>query len=136
MSDDHDSRHEICPDCQATEGNRDARVITAGTDPETGRIFTTTTWHHDNCPTYTVNRILTEDGVRRAKEQSEWGKREFPLAHERLKAAAAEAEVGEVAAPFVAALLDLVEAQGRDLGRVVLPELWAEILNRHFPPAG
>jgi hypothetical protein len=134
VSEDYDSREEICPDCQATEANMDARTISVGQDPDTGRMFTEVTWHLDDCPKYTVDRILTEDGVRRAKEQSEWGRKEFPLARDRLKAAAAEATVSDAAAPFVAALLELVNAQGDDLGRIVLPERWAEILNRHFPP--
>ena len=135
MSEDYDRREEICPDCQATEANMDARTISVGKDPDTGRHFTVVTWHLDDCPKYTVDRILTEDGVRRAKEQSEWGRKEFPAAQERVKAAAADVDAG-TAAPFVAALLELVDAQGADLGRIVLPERWAEILNRHFPPPG
>ncbi|WP_327592470.1 hypothetical protein [Streptomyces chartreusis] len=135
MSDDYDRREEICPDCQATEGDRDARIMTAGKDPETGRMFTSVTYHHDTCTAYTVDQILMEDGVRRAKEQTEWGQKEFPLAYERLIAAVAGAKLDQAAFPFVEALVELVEAQGKDLGRVVLPEQWAEILNKHFPPA-
>ena|ERR1051325_2861286 len=133
MSQDYDSREEICPDCHATESNRDARIIGAGEDPKTGRMFTTTTYHHDDCPAYTIYRIRMEDGVRRAKEESEWGRREFPAAHERLRRAVMSVKADEVAQPFVGALVELVEAQGENLGRVVLPHRWAEILNKHFP---
>jgi hypothetical protein len=134
MSDDHDRREKICPDCQATEGDRDARIMTVGEDPKTGRMYTSVTYHHDTCPAYTVDQILTEDGVRRAKKQAEWMRREFPLVRERLKTAAGETK-GD-AGPFVAALLELVEAQGEDLGRFVSPERWTEILTKHFPPEG
>jgi hypothetical protein len=129
-----DSREEICPDCLATEANRDSRVTSVRKDEPDGEYYTVVTWHTDNCPAHTVERILMEDGAHRAKEQSEWGRKEFPLAWDRLKTAAAEAAIDGAGAPFVAALLELVEAQGQDLGRIVLPERWAEILNRHFPP--
>jgi hypothetical protein len=131
---DLDRREEICPDCQAGPDNMDSRVISARKDPATGEYYATVTWHTKDCPTHTVEQILMEDGVRRAKEQTEWGQKAFPAAHERLKAAAAKVEGGETASPFVAALLELVNAQGEDLGRIVLPERWAEILDRHFPP--
>ncbi|NUS22693.1 MAG: hypothetical protein HOV92_00490 [Streptomyces sp.] len=134
MSEDYDRREEICPDCQATEANMDARTISVGQDPKTGRMFTEVTWHLDDCPKYTVDRILTEDGVRRAKEQSEWGRTEFPAAHGRLIKAVMKGQFDETAAPFVEALVELVEAQGEDLGRILLPARWAEILNKHFPP--
>ncbi|MFI2632615.1 hypothetical protein ACH5A2_19785 [Streptomyces collinus] len=134
MSDDYDDREEICPDCQATEGDRDARIMTAGEDPKTGRMFTSVTYHHDTCPAYTVNQILTEDSVRRSKERTAWMKQEFPLVRERLEAAARGGQ-GD-AGPFVAALLELVAAQGEDLGRFVPPEKWTEILTKYFPPDG
>lgn|GEM_PF-4896016 len=135
MSQDHDRREEVCTDCEATEENMDARIISVREDPDTGCYFTLVTWHLDTCPTYTVDRILSEEGVRRAKEQGEWAQREFPAAQERMRQAAAGIDADE-AAPFVAALLELVNAQGEDLGRFVPAERWAEILNRHFPPPG
>lgn len=134
MSADYDRREEICPDCQATEGDRDTRIMKTGKDPATDRMFTSVTYHHDTCPAYTVDQILMEDGVRRAKEQAEWMRREFPLVRERLKVAAGETK-GD-AAPFVAALLELIEVQGEDLDRFVPPERWTEILTKHFPPEG
>lgn len=133
---DRDVREEICPDCQAGPDNMDSRITSIHKDPDTDAFYTTITWHTDGCPAYAVEQILMEDGVRRAKEQSEWGQKAFPAAHKRLKAAAASVEGGEATGPFVAALLELVAAQGEDLGRVVLPEQWAEILDRHFPPDG
>jgi hypothetical protein len=131
MSDEHDRREKICPDCQATEGDRDARIMTAGEDPATGRLFTSVTYHHDTCPAYTVDQILTEDSVRRSKERTAWMKEEFPLVRKRMEAAANEGRPD--AAPFIAALLELVAAQGEDLGRFVAPERWTEILAKHFP---
>lgn len=134
MSDDYDRREEICPDCQATEYDRDIRIMRAGEDPGTGREFTSVTYHHGTCPAYTVDQILTEDDVRRAKERTAWMKEEFPLVRERLEAVA-RGGPGD-AGPFVAALLELVAAQGEDLGRFVSPERWTEILTKHFPPQG
>lgn len=129
---DRDSREEICPDCRATEGDHDTRITKVGPDPETGRMRTTVTYHHDTCPAYTVERILMEESARRAEEKTEWMRQEFPRLHERMKSAAQEKN-GE-AVTFVAALLELVEAQGADLGRLVTPERWTEILIKHFPP--
>ena len=128
-----DRREKICPDCQATEANMDHRITSLHQGETDDDYYAVVTWHTEDCPTYTVERILSEEGVRRAKEQSEWGRREFPGAHERVKAAAADVDAG-TAGPFVSALLDLVNAQGEDLGRIVLPERWVEILNKHFPP--
>lgn len=129
-----DRREEICPDCLATETNMDSRVITAKKDEATGEYYTVVTWHTDDCPAHTVERILMEDGVRRAKERDEWMKTAFPAAHERLKEAAAGLPDASAAAPFVAALTELVAAQAEDLGRFVPPDRWTEILDRHFPP--
>jgi hypothetical protein len=131
MSDEYDRREEICPDCHATEDDRDARIMAAGEDPETGRMYTSVTYHHDTCPAYTVNRILTEDSVRRSKERAAWMKEEFPLVRKRMEAAAGGGATDT--APFIAALLELVAAQGEDLGRFVAPERWTEILTKHFP---
>ncbi|MYS16125.1 hypothetical protein [Streptomyces sp. SID4982] len=131
---EHDSRSEICRDCEATPENRDARIITSHKDEQTGRYYTVETWHHDDCPTYTVDQILLEEGARKAKENTAWGLTEFPAAHERLLEAVGKADLPTAAQPFVTALIELVGAQGADLGRIVLPERWAEILNRHFPP--
>lgn len=134
MSDDCERREETCPDCHAGPHNMDARIISAGQDPDTGRMFTTITWHLKDCPTYTVQQILTEDSVRRAKEQTERTRTEFPAVQERLVRAVASRQLDESALPFVEALVELVEAQGQDLGRFVTPERWVEILNKHFPP--
>ncbi|MBA4865929.1 hypothetical protein H1V43_32210 [Streptomyces sp. PSKA54] len=131
-----DRREEVCPDCQATPSNMDARIIKVGKDPATGAYYSTETWHTEDCPQHTVEQILMEDGVRRVKERNAWMKTAFPAAHERLKAAAAALEGNEVAAPFVAALTELVAQQAEHLGRFVPPDRWAEILDQHFPPAG
>lgn len=131
---DRERREETCPDCQATAENWDSRVTGIGKDPDTGAMYATVTWHAEDCPTYTVQQILAEDSVRRTKERSEWGRKAFPVAHERLLRAVGRGSFDESAMPFVEALVELVEAQGEDLGRIVLPERWAEILDRHFPP--
>lgn len=134
MSADDEAREETCPDCHAGPDNMDVRTFSIGKDPDTGRTITTITWHLDECPTYTVQQILLEDGVRRAEERTEWTRREFPAAQERLIRAVAERRLDESALPFVEALVELVEEQGEDLGRFVTPDRWVEILNKHFPP--
>jgi hypothetical protein len=130
---DHERRTEICPDCHATPENRDARIITASKDKTTGEYYTVETWHSSDCPAYTINQILMEDGVRRAKERSEWGHKAFPAAYERVMRAGVSQQFEAHARPFVAALLQLLDEQAEDLGRFVPFERWAEILNEHFP---
>ncbi|MEV6181337.1 hypothetical protein [Streptomyces sp. NPDC052015] len=137
MTDDFDRREEICPDCQATEGDRDTRVRMAGQDPETGRLFVTITYHHNTCPAYTVEQILMEDSARRLKEKDAWAKEAFPDAHARLlQAVMRGAPFSDDVHPFVAALVELVEAQAENVDRFVTLDRWAEILEEHFPPAG
>lgn len=135
MNDDHDTREETCPDCQAGPHNMDTRVITVGKDRETGQMVTTVTWHLKDCPTHTINQILIEDSVRRAEEQTERTQKEFPAAQERLIRAIGSRKLDESAYPFMEALVELVEAQSEDLDRFVPPDRWVEILNKHFPPA-
>lgn len=127
-------REEICPDCQAGPDAKDARVMRVMKDPATGDFYTVVTWHLDTCPAYTVDQILLEDGVRRLKEEEAWAKEAFPAAHERVLRALMANQFSPEAEPFVAALVELVEAQGEDLGRFVSPVRWAEILDRNFPP--
>lgn len=134
MSDDHDAREETCPDCQAGPQNMDTRVITVGKDRETGQMVTTVTWHLKDCPTHVINQILIEDSVRRAEEKTARTRKGFPAAQERLIRAVASRKLDESVLPFVEALVELVEAQGEDLGRFVPPDRWVEILNKHFPP--
>ncbi|MEU3161798.1 hypothetical protein ABZ753_31000 [Streptomyces griseoincarnatus] len=134
MSADAEAREETCPDCQAGPDNMDVRTFSIGKDPDTGRTTTTVTWHLEDCPSYTVQQILLEDGVRRAEERTEWTRQEFPAAQERLLDLVMRGEFDATAKPFVAALVELVEAQGEDLGRFVTPDRWVEILNKHFPP--
>jgi hypothetical protein len=129
-------REEICPDCQASPDVNNARITNIMKDPGTDEFYRVVTWHTQECPAYTVDQIMMEEGVRRAKEESEWGKKEFPAAYERLIRAVMKGKFDETVQPFVVALVELVEAQGEDLGRVVLPERWVEILNRNFPPQG
>lgn len=131
-----DSREEICPDCQATESNMDSRIITAKQDELTGEYYTVVTWHTDNCPAHTADRILMEDSARRAKEQDAWAREALPAAFDRLRHAAATVREDSAAAPFVAALVALVAQQAEDTGRFVPPHRWAEILDHYFPPAG
>lgn len=135
MSDDHESREEICPDCQATEANMHSRIIKVKKDELTGKYITIVTWHTENCPQYTADRILMEDGVRRAKEQDAWAREALPAAFDRLRRAASAVRDDAAAAPFAAALVALVAHQAEDLGRFVPPHRWAEILDQYFPPA-
>jgi len=128
-------REEICPDCQAGPDAKDAQITKVIKNPATGEFYTVVTWHLDTCPAYTVSQILLEDGVRRAKEKDAWAKEAFPAAYERLLHAVMSGTIDESAGPFMAALVELVEAQGEDLGRFVTPSRWAEILDKHFPPA-
>lgn len=134
MSDVPERREETCPDCQAGPHNMDARCTAISKDPVTGQYVTTTTWHTDDCPAYTVQRILREDGARRAEERAEWTRREFPAAQERLIREVAGRQLDGAALPFVEALVELVEAQGVDVDRFVPADRWVEILNKHFPP--
>ncbi|WP_406502861.1 hypothetical protein [Streptomyces sp. NBC_00212] len=132
------SRHEECTDCHAIPFVDNTRTITATKD---GQV--TETWHTPDCPGYTVTKILMEDGVRRAKERDAWAQDIFPAVRERLLKDAAARAGGDEAAPFVAALTDLVQAMA-DLagdGRLLGLSEFAEILQRHFPagpqrPAG
>lgn len=64
---DTERREEICPDCQAYEGNMDSRITSVGEDPETKAMFVKVTWHLNTCPQYTADRILMADSARRAK---------------------------------------------------------------------
>ncbi|MET7944365.1 hypothetical protein [Streptomyces sp. NPDC005302] len=131
---DRDTREEVCPDCLAGEHDSDTRILSVCKDPKTGDYFTSVTWHTNDCPAYTVDKILLEDSIRRAKEKTAWMKRALPAAQGRLKAAAVAVEPDECAAPFVAALLEVVEQQAADVGVFVTPERLTEILEKHFPP--
>lgn len=134
----NDNREEICPDCKAGPHDKDATVTKVIKAPETGVLTAVVTWHRDDCPTYTVDRILLEDGVRRAKESDERGRKALPAAYARITeliARAEPAQFGEASPPFAAALVELVEAQLADLDRFLPPYRWAEILDKHFPPS-
>jgi hypothetical protein len=135
MSEDYDSREEICPDCQAGPHNMDARIITGRKDELTGDYYTVITWHTADCPQYTVEQVLMEDGVRRAKEKDAWAREALPAAFDRLRRAASAVREDAAAAPFAAALVSLVAQQAEDTGRFVPPHRWAEILDQYFPSA-
>ncbi|PYC74896.1 hypothetical protein C7C46_23715 [Streptomyces tateyamensis] len=91
-------------------------------------------WHTDTCPTYTIERILLEAGAAKVEEQGGRAKDAFPAAHQRLHEAAATIPADNAAAPFVTALLELIQAQADDTGRFVTLPTWTEILDRNFPP--
>ncbi|MFF9646879.1 hypothetical protein [Kitasatospora aureofaciens] len=78
--------------------------------------------------------ILMEAGAAKVREQDAWAKEAFPAAHSRLREAAAALPPGTAADPFVAALLELVQAQADDTGHFVTLPMWTEILEQHFPP--
>ncbi|TLQ38964.1 hypothetical protein [Streptomyces marianii] len=131
MNDDDqpiEHRRIECSDCQA--------------DPDTGWVrqswikdgVFTELWHTQDCPQYVVEQILGEDSARRMKERDAWAEKAFPAAHDRLAAAATDVAADSPAAPFVAALTDLVAAQAGCGGGFLTLDKWAEILERHFPP--
>lgn len=128
-------REEICPDCQAGPDTMDVRNTKIMKDPATGEYYRVVTWHLEDCPAYTVDQIMMEEGVRRAKERDAWAKEAFPAAQERVLRAMRAHKFTAEAEPFVRALVELVQAQGEDLGRFVPPDRWAEILDQNFPPA-
>ncbi|MFB7669680.1 hypothetical protein ACFC1R_38265 [Kitasatospora sp. NPDC056138] len=88
-------------DCQAGPDSGDIRSIRIGT------AGTTEIWHTDQCPTYTIERILMEAGAEKAKEQDTKAKEAFPAVHSRLRDAATALPADAAVAPFVAALLEL-----------------------------
>lgn len=135
MSDDA-SREEVCPDCQAGPDTMDARITRYMKDPATGELYRVVTWHLEDCPSHTVEQILMEDGVRRAKEKDAWAEQAFPAAYERVLGAVMAGKFSAEAEPFVRALVELVEAQREDMGRFVTLDRWAEILDQHFPADG
>lgn len=134
MTDSHaeqpSTRRRIdCQDCRAEPDSGDVHTISVGRD-----MTVTETWHTDKCPTYTIERILLEASAAKVKEQDARAQDAFPAAHQRLRDSAAAVPAGAAAGPFVAALLELVQAQARDTGRFVTLPTWAKILERHFPP--
>ncbi|MFJ4674032.1 hypothetical protein [Kitasatospora purpeofusca] len=133
MTEPHDEQpsiryHRTCEDCQGGPGD-DVRTLSVGRD-----LSVTETWHTDRCPAFTIERILIEASAEKLKEQEAWAKDAFPSVHRRLTAAAAAIPAGDTAAPFAAALMELVQAQAEDTGRFVILPTWTEILERHFPP--
>ncbi|MCX4743912.1 hypothetical protein OG455_36715 [Kitasatospora sp. NBC_01287] len=134
MTDSHAERPSTrrlidCQDCQARPDSGDVRTLSVGQD-----MAVTEIWHTDKCPTYTIERILLEAGAAKVKEQDARAKEAFPIAHQRLQEAAAAVPADNVAAPFVTALLELVQAQADHTGRFVTLPTWTEILDRNFPP--
>lgn len=115
---------ELCPDCEAGPGPRNACV---------GVGLPIQMWHTPDCPQWTVMQINLEAGSRRIEEEGAWAEEAFPAAHQRLRLAAAAMVPGTPAQPFVDALVELVQAQADTTGFVGRHE-WARILERHFPP--
>lgn len=113
-----------CDDCHALPHEARSRVYLGG------KVIS----HTEDCVTQAIEMINGEDGARRVREQGKWAERNFPPAHERLRAAA-DALTGRdtAAAPFVAALLQLARVQASATGFVALHE-WVDILDEHFPP--
>ncbi|MCM8555356.1 hypothetical protein [Streptomyces sp. STCH 565 A] len=128
---------EPCPDCQAGPDDNAATVTKAKRDPDTGTLTATVTWHHADCPTYTVEQILLEDGMDRAKRDEARGREALPAAYTRMIeriARGSAADLSERTMPFAEALVELVEAQLADMGRYLAPYQMAEILEKYFPP--
>lgn len=118
-----------CEDCYAQAGNG-ARSLSVGQDG-----LVTETWHDADCPGYAVERILLEAAAERTERQEAWAMEAFPAAHARLQDAADRLPQDHPATSFVAALIDLVQAQADDCDRFVPLPRWSEILHRHFPSA-
>ncbi|MGW3009647.1 hypothetical protein ACWC9R_12525 [Streptomyces sp. NPDC001219] len=113
-----------CDNCHASPQEAHSRVYLGGRGIS----------HTEDCVTHAIEMINGEDGARRARERDKWAKRNFPPAYERLHAAAAALLHGDTeAAPFIAALLQLAEAQASTTGFVALGA-WVDILDAHFPP--
>jgi hypothetical protein len=117
-----------CPDCPGSAGVDSVRII------ELKRAGATEIFHTRECPQYTIEQILSEDSARRVKQQDAWAAIAFPAARERLEAAAASLASDAAAAPFVAALTQLVQTQVDPGGSFLGLHRWAEILDQHFPP--
>ncbi|MEU9578835.1 hypothetical protein [Streptomyces chilikensis] len=131
MTDRTNERRIEYPDCNAGSGDGDVRIIVPWKD-DSGEYTVEEIWHLEDCPEYTLQQILSEDGVRRARERHEWEKEQFPRTLERFRAAVAEAgENGQ--APFARALAELVEMQAEDTERGVSLGAFVEVLERHFP---
>lgn len=128
-SDDQPMEHRRseCSDCHA--------------DADTGYVRTSwiregvfiELWHTEDCPQYAVEQILGEDSARRVKERDAWAEKAFRSARNRLAIAASDVAADDAAAPFVAALTALVEAQADRDGGFLTLDKWAEILEKHFP---
>ncbi|WP_157878521.1 hypothetical protein [Streptomyces chattanoogensis] len=118
-----------CSDCGGGPAEDNIRISWVDTEKGFTEI-----WHVPECPTYLIERIMGEDGARRAKQRNAWAQASFPAAHQCLQAAAALAAGDTAAAPFVAALTQLVQAQGANTAAFVVLDKWVEILDQHFPP--
>lgn len=133
MTDPDANRPEInridCSDCHGWPARDHIRYSWVDTENQ----CLTELWHLPECPSYLIERIMHEDGSRRAKERSAWAQASFPKAHQRLQAAASIAD-STAAAPFVAALTQLVQAQADNTKGFVVLDKWVEILDQHFPP--
>jgi hypothetical protein len=123
-------RRDECEDCHAEPGPDNSRVSYVA--PE-GNIVET--WHLPDCASHRTFLLLMEESARTVKEQDAWAKTALPAAQARMVAAAAALPEEVAASPFVAALLDLVQAQADvlDRGAFVVHHRWAEILDQHFP---
>ncbi|MFE6739826.1 hypothetical protein [Streptomyces tubercidicus] len=133
MTDPNADRPEIiridCSDCHGWPAREHIRYSWVDTE----KNCLTELWHLPECPSYLIERIMGEDSARRYEERSARARASFPAAHQRLLAAAASVEGNAAAAPFAAALTQLVQAQADTTGFVVLTE-WVEALEQHFPP--
>ncbi|MFD8707056.1 hypothetical protein ACFV1W_31445 [Kitasatospora sp. NPDC059648] len=134
MTDPHADRPNIlrrldCEDCHAEPDRENIRITAIERD-----LSLSETWHTEQCPAYTVEMILMEAGAAKVREQDAWAKEAFPAAHSRLQEAAEALPPGTAADPFIAALLELVQAQADDTDLFVTLPMWTGILQRHFPP--
>ncbi|MFI6802862.1 hypothetical protein [Streptosporangium canum] len=139
MSDqvDRQARTVPCLTCQAGRDRVNTMVLSSD---EVGLIET---WHTPDCADHLEADHLEweeqmEASAEEVRREQEWAAVAFPAASARLQEALRALPVEQRTTPFVAALAEAVELQAvKQAGRggfVVLHE-WAQILDRHFPPA-
>ncbi|WP_433259469.1 hypothetical protein ACQPYK_50350 (plasmid) [Streptosporangium sp. CA-135522] len=130
---DRQVRTVPCPTCQAGP-DRATNTLVVSSD-EVGIIET---WHTPDCADHLEWERQVQISVEEVRREQEWAEVTFPAASARLQEALRALPVEQRATPFVAALAEVVELQAiKQAGRggFVGLEEWAQILERHFPPA-
>ncbi|MEV4285693.1 hypothetical protein AB0K40_09315 [Nonomuraea bangladeshensis] len=94
--------------------------------------------HASDCGAYLEWHLWMEIGAEQVRQEEEHAERLFPDAVTRFQTALQTLPAEHADSPFVKALAELVTLKAQRFhgsgGFVILPE-WADILDRHFPPA-